>query len=98
MRSATVAAIVSPLSQRAGRLAALGYRVDFLGLAVMVLMMSVLYCRTDGLPLPVTLFLNRDRTIRAIYTGFWGPATGGTHEKTVATFQRLTKEILASRR
>jgi len=47
---------------------------------------------------PVTLFLNRDRTIRAIYTGFWGPATGGTHEKAVATFQRLTKEILASQR
>lgn len=46
---------------------------------------------------PVTLFLNRDRSIHAIYTGFSGPATGTVHEKTIATFQRLTREILASR-
>ena len=48
----------------------------------------------DGVP--VTLFLNRDRTISAIYTGFWGPATGATHRKAVDTFRRLTREILAS--
>lgn len=46
---------------------------------------------------PVTLFFNRDRTVRAIYSGFWGPATGTTHEKAVATFRQLTKEILASK-
>jgi thiol-disulfide isomerase/thioredoxin len=46
---------------------------------------------------PVTLFFNRDRTVRAIYTGFFGPAAGATHEKATATFRRLTKEILASR-
>lgn len=45
---------------------------------------------------PVTIFLNRDRTIQAIYTGFWGPATGTTHEKAIATFQQLTKDILAT--
>ena len=45
---------------------------------------------------PVTLFLNRDRTIRAIYAGFWGPATKAGHEKAIATFRRLTAEILTS--
>jgi hypothetical protein len=46
---------------------------------------------------PVTLFFNRDRTVRAIYTGFSGPATGASHQRAAATFRRLTKEILASR-
>jgi hypothetical protein len=46
---------------------------------------------------PVTLFINRDRTIRAIYTGFWGPATGATHQKAAATFRRLTQDIMSSR-
>jgi hypothetical protein len=46
---------------------------------------------------PVTIFFNRDRTIRAIYTGFLGPATGATHERAAATLRRLTNEILASR-
>ena len=45
---------------------------------------------------PVTIFLNRDRTIRAVYTGFRGPAMGAAHEQTVATFRRLTREIVAS--
>ena len=47
---------------------------------------------------PVTIFLNRDRTIHAIYTGFRGPATGAAHLDTAATFRRLTKEILQSPR
>ncbi|HLG56886.1 MAG TPA: TlpA disulfide reductase family protein [Vicinamibacterales bacterium] len=46
---------------------------------------------------PVTLFFNRDRTIRAIYTGFSGPATGAGHQKAIATFRELTNRILASR-
>jgi thiol-disulfide isomerase/thioredoxin len=46
---------------------------------------------------PVTLFFNRDRTVRAIYTGFSGPATGASHERAAATFRQLTKEILTSR-
>jgi thiol-disulfide isomerase/thioredoxin len=46
---------------------------------------------------PVTLFFNRDRTVRAIYSGFRGPATGAAHQKTMMTFRQLTNEILASR-
>jgi thiol-disulfide isomerase/thioredoxin len=46
---------------------------------------------------PVTLFFNRDRTVHAIYSGFSGPATGATHQKTMRTFRQLTKEILDSR-
>ncbi len=45
---------------------------------------------------PVTLFLNRDRTIQAIYSGFRGPATGALHEKATATFRTLTDEIMAT--
>ena len=43
---------------------------------------------------PVTIFLNRDRTIRAIYAGFRGPATGAAHEEATATFRTLTRDIL----
>jgi thiol-disulfide isomerase/thioredoxin len=46
---------------------------------------------------PVTIFFNRDRTVRAIYTGFSGPATGAAHQKVIATFRELTTRILASR-
>ena len=46
---------------------------------------------------PVTIFFNRDRTIRAIYTGFWGPAAGPSHQKALATFREMTSRILASR-
>jgi thiol-disulfide isomerase/thioredoxin len=45
---------------------------------------------------PVTIFVNRDRTIRAIYTGFRGPAMGAAHQRTVETFRRLAREIVAS--
>ena len=46
---------------------------------------------------PTTLFLDRDRTIRGIHTGFDGPATGATHARIRAEFERLTRAILASR-
>jgi thiol-disulfide isomerase/thioredoxin len=46
---------------------------------------------------PLTIFVNRDRTIHAIYAGFRGPATGATHDQTTATFRRLTRDILESR-
>lgn len=46
---------------------------------------------------PLTIFVNRDRTIHAIYAGFRGPATGATHDQTTETFRRLTREILESR-
>jgi thiol-disulfide isomerase/thioredoxin len=45
---------------------------------------------------PVTIFLNRDRTVRAVYAGFLGPAAGEAHEKAVATFRELTRQILDS--
>jgi len=45
---------------------------------------------------PLTIFLNRDRTVRAVYAGFLGPATGEAHEQAVATFRDLTRQILDS--
>lgn len=45
---------------------------------------------------PVTVFFNRDRTVRAIYTGFSGPATGPAHQRSTAVFRRLTEEIVRS--
>ena len=47
----------------------------------------------DGVP--VTIFLNRDRTVHAIYSGFSGPATGETHRKAKAQLEKLTAEILS---
>ena len=43
---------------------------------------------------PVTIFVNRDRTVHAIYTGFSGPATGEAYREARAQFHRLTAEIL----
>jgi len=45
---------------------------------------------------PVTIFLNRDRTVRAVYAGFLGPAAGESHEEAVTTFRDLTRQILDS--
>lgn len=46
---------------------------------------------------PTTLFVDRDRTVGAIHTGFNGPATGAEHARLKAEFERLTLEILASK-
>ncbi len=46
---------------------------------------------------PTTIFLNRDHTVRAIHTGFAGPATGEEHTALKAEFDRLTREIVASK-
>ncbi len=46
---------------------------------------------------PTTIFVDRDRTVRAIHTGFNGPATGAEHTHLKAEFERLTLEILASK-
>ncbi len=43
---------------------------------------------------PVTIFLNRDGTVHAIYSGFSGPATGDAHQEAIAQFEKLTAEIL----
>ena len=52
----------------------------------------------DGLSsitaVPVTVFLNRDGRVHAVYSGFSGPATGDVYEESVAELHRLTREIL----
>ncbi len=45
---------------------------------------------------PVTIFLSRDGTVHAIYSGFSGPATGAAHQQATAELERLTAEILQS--
>jgi thiol-disulfide isomerase/thioredoxin len=45
---------------------------------------------------PVTIFLNRDRTVRAVYAGFLGPAAGEAHEEAITTLRDLTRQILDS--
>ena len=43
---------------------------------------------------PVTVFVNRDGTVHAVYTGFSGPATGDAHLQAKTIFEQLTREIL----
>ncbi len=43
---------------------------------------------------PTTIWVNPDGTVRAIHSGFSGPATGEKHEVTLAEFERLTREIV----
>ena len=43
---------------------------------------------------PVTIFVNRDGTVHAVYTGFSGPAAGEAHDRAIARFRQLTEEIL----
>jgi len=55
---------------------------------------SVRFSAIEGVP--VTIFLNRDRTVQAVYAGFLGPAAGEAHMEAVATFRELTRQILDS--
>jgi thiol-disulfide isomerase/thioredoxin len=43
---------------------------------------------------PTTIWLKRDHTVHAIYSGYSGPATGELHTRAKATFERLTREIV----
>ncbi len=43
---------------------------------------------------PTTLFLDRDGKIRAVYTGFSGPATGDAHVELKTKFENLIEELL----
>lgn len=43
---------------------------------------------------PTTIWVNPDGTVRAIHSGFAGPATGDEWEETQAEFERLTREIV----
>jgi thiol-disulfide isomerase/thioredoxin len=45
---------------------------------------------------PTTMFINRDGTVRAINTGFQGPATGDAHTELLEDFDRLIGEIIDS--
>ena len=56
---------------------------------------------TDGIDgvspivgVPVTLFVNREGAVHAVYTGFSGPATGAAYQRATATFRSLATEIL----
>ncbi|MEL6431473.1 MAG: TlpA disulfide reductase family protein [Planctomycetota bacterium] len=44
---------------------------------------------------PTTLFLDGAGAIRAVYTGFSGPATGAEHERLKERFEALVGELLA---
>lgn len=46
---------------------------------------------------PTTIFVNADGTVRAVYSGFAGPATAD-HARVEQRFETLTKEIMATRR
>jgi len=46
---------------------------------------------------PTTIWINPDGTVRAIHSGFSGPATGERHEETLRAFERLTREIVEAR-
>jgi thiol-disulfide isomerase/thioredoxin len=43
---------------------------------------------------PTTIFLTGDGRVRAVHTGYSGPATGREHEKLRADFERLIEELL----
>ena len=45
---------------------------------------------------PVTVFINPDGTVHAVYTGFSGPATGAAYQRATTVFRTLTTEILQS--
>jgi thiol-disulfide isomerase/thioredoxin len=47
--------------------------------------------------LPVTLFLNRDHSVRAMYAGFDGIATGPKHAAQLDEFKRQTEAIIKPR-
>lgn len=44
---------------------------------------------------PTTLFVRADGSVRAVYQGFSGPATGDAHAELRASFEALIEELLA---
>jgi len=47
------------------------------------------------LAFPTTIFLHRDGRVRAVHSGFAGPATKEEHEKLAKGFERIIEELLA---
>lgn len=43
---------------------------------------------------PTTIFLRQDGTVRAVYTGFNGPATGTAHARLRARYEAIIEELL----
>jgi thiol-disulfide isomerase/thioredoxin len=43
---------------------------------------------------PTTIFIDGEGRVRAIHTGFSGPATGEAHERLRASFERLVEDLL----
>ncbi len=43
---------------------------------------------------PTTIFMRGDGTVRAVHTGFAGPAAGAEHQKLREDFERLLEELL----
>ncbi|MFW2828660.1 peroxiredoxin family protein [Sphingomonas sp. ID0503] len=46
---------------------------------------------------PTTLFIDRKGKLRAIHTGYAGPATGALNKKAMAEFDALVRELLAEK-
>lgn len=46
---------------------------------------------------PTTIFLDRTGRVRAVYTGFSGPATGAEHARLKQRFEGLIEDLLAGR-
>jgi len=47
---------------------------------------------------PMTLFMDRDRSLRAIHSGFVGPAAGDDYHRLVKTYERHVDEMMAPAR
>jgi hypothetical protein len=45
---------------------------------------------------PTTIFMDGDGDVRAVYSGFSGPATGAAHERLRDSFERIVSEMLAA--
>ena len=43
---------------------------------------------------PTTIFLHADGRVRAVHTGFTGPATGGEFQKLRRKFETIIQELL----
>ncbi len=46
---------------------------------------------------PTTIFLDRDRKVRAVHTGFSGPATGEAHRRLRQRFEEIIDGLLAGK-
>lgn len=74
----------------------IGWEIIPAGLSDKARTAATLPALTDIKSYPTTIFINADGTVRAIHSGFAGPATGEAHERLVAEFERLTREIVAT--